>query len=138
MDSSPKSVSDVVTAYFNAQNQHLPAALVALFADDGTYFDTTMGIPLQHQMLYAFFDQAFVAFPNLSYEVTNINTTRADHIVVKWRMRGKNSGPLGKSQTTGRTINVEGSSDFVIQEDRIRTARTYLNYGTMLKQLGQK
>jgi hypothetical protein len=61
---------DVAHTYFDDYNQRDPAAIVATFAEGGTYSDPTVPA-LMGPALAAYTSGLFAAFPNLSFEIAS-------------------------------------------------------------------
>src|SRR3990167_948683 len=61
---------DVVKAYLNAWNHHDAQAIVALFADGGTYSDPTTAGRISGQALGLMAEELWKAFPDVAFELT--------------------------------------------------------------------
>ena len=127
---------DVAQRYFDAWNRRDPAAIVAAFAEGGTYSDPAAGQGLTGQAIAAYAGGLFAAFPDLSFEVVSTISAGDGIVAVQWLMRGTNTGSLQGDPPTGRTIALPGA-DFIVGEgDRIRSVQGYFDQKTFVEQLG--
>ena len=136
--STPSTTSDAVEvarAYFEAQDRHDTAALIALFGQQGTFQDPTMASPISSDALVRAFVGGFAAFPDMSFEVSELFDDGAGRVAAVWRMRGTNTGPLGNQAPTGQAIDVPGMDFIVVEGGAVRSARAYFDPSAMAKQL---
>ncbi len=63
---------DVARKYFEAWNSRDPSAIVATFAEGGTYTDPASGGALTGQALAEYTGGLFSAFPDLSFDVVSV------------------------------------------------------------------
>ena len=127
---------DVAQRYFDAWNRRDPTAIVATFAEGGTYSDPAAGQGLTGQAIAAYAGGLFAAFPDLSLEAVSTMSAGDGMVAVQWLMRGTNTGSLQGNPPTGRTIALPGA-DFIVGEgDRIRSVQGYFDQKTFVEQLG--
>ncbi len=126
---------DVAHTYFDAWNRHDPAAIVATFAEGGTYSDPTVP-PLAAEAMIAYTSGLFAAFPNLSFEVVSAAQTGDQSVAAQWMMHGTNTGPLAGSPPTGKAVALPGADFITVDGDKIRAVQGYFDQKAFLEQLG--
>lgn len=126
---------DVAQTYFDAWNRRDPVAIVATFADGGTYSDPTVPA-LTGSALATHTAGLFAAFPDLTFEIVSA-AQEGDHAVAaQWMMRGTNTGPLAGGPPTGSTVALPGADFITVEADKIRAVQGYFDQKTFLEQLG--
>jgi steroid delta-isomerase-like uncharacterized protein len=126
---------DVAHTYFDACNQRDPAAIVATFAEDGTYSDPTVPA-LMGPALAAYTSDLFAAFPDLSFEIVSAAQTGEHTVAAQWMMRGTNTGSFAGSPPTGKTVALPGADFITVDGDKIRSVQGYFDQKTLFEQLG--
>jgi len=126
---------DVAHTYFDAWNRRDPAAIVATFAEGGTYSDPTVP-PLAAEAMTAYTSGLFAAFPNLSFEVVSAAQTGNQSVATQWMMHGTNTGPLAGSPPTGKAVALPGADFITVDGDKIRAVQGYFDQKAFLEQLG--
>ena len=126
---------DVTQTYFDAWNQRDPAAIVATFAQGGTYSDPTVPA-LTGSALATYTSGLFAAFPDLSFEIVSAAQTGDYTVAAQWMMRGTNAGPFAGSPPTGSTVALPGADFITVDGDKIRSVQGYFDQKTFLEQLG--
>jgi steroid delta-isomerase-like uncharacterized protein len=126
---------DVAQTYFDAWNQRDPAAIIAAFAEGGTYSDPTVPA-LTGSALATHAGGLFAAFPDLSFEIVSAAQAGDHAVAVQWMMRGTNTGPLTGGPPTGSTVALPGADFITIDGDKIRSVQGYFDQKTFLEQLG--
>lgn len=123
-------------AYLSAWNAHDPAAVLATFADTGTYLDPTLPGPIGGQALAGYVTGLCAAFPDLHFEIENVSVD-GDRIVAQWRMRGTNTGPLpGAPEPTNGTCDLPGVDVITVAKAGITDVVGYFDQKTFVEQLG--
>jgi steroid delta-isomerase-like uncharacterized protein len=131
----PNAVA-MAQAYMQAWNDHDGAAVVATFADGGTYVDPTLPGPVGGQALADYVAGLAAAFPDLSFEVGQL-TAEDDRVVVPWRMHGTNTGPLpGVPEPTGGTCDLPGVDVITVGSGGLMSVVGYFDQKTFAEQLG--
>src|SRR5688500_7028039 len=98
-----------VHRYFQAWNDRDPAGVVASFAEGGTYIDPNVpGPPLSGPALAAYAQGLFEGFPDLHFEIPDLETLPDGVTVARWLMRGTNTGPLHGAPPSGQVIALPG------------------------------
>jgi steroid delta-isomerase-like uncharacterized protein len=136
--STNTQASEVVLAYFEAQNQHDTKRLMLLFGSSGTFQDPTMPAPISGETLRQIFATSFVSFPDTTFEVLDLFDDGVNRVVVQWRLRATNTGPLGDAPPTGRAIDIPGMDLFVITGETIQSVRAYFDLAAVTNQLSGK
>ena len=133
---------DIAQHYFDAWNQRDPAAIVATFAEGGTYSDPTVPA-LTGSALATHTSGLFAAFPDLSFEIVSAAETGGKSpglschtIAAQWMMRGTNTGPLVGGPPTGKTVALPGADFITVDGDKIRSVQGYFDQKAFLEQLG--
>jgi len=127
---------DVAQRYFDAWNSRDPSAIVATFAEGGTYSDPVAGQGLSGQAIAEYAGGLFAAFPGLSFESVSAVLTGDGMMAVQWLMRGTNRGSLQGNPPTGRTVALPGADFIVAEGDKIRSLQRYFDQKTFVEQLG--
>ena len=126
---------DVAQTYFDSWNQRDPAAIVATFAEGGTYSDP-IAAGLSGPALAANASRLFAAFPDLSFEILSAAQTGDHSVAAQWMMRGTNTGPLAGSPPTGKAVALPGADFITVDGDKIRAVQGYFDQKAYLEQLG--
>ena len=78
----------VVQSYIDAWNSHDGDAVIATFADGGSYSDPMTGQGLTGQAIANYAKSLWAAFPDLSFEVVNATEAGDGMIAMQWLMGG--------------------------------------------------
>jgi steroid delta-isomerase-like uncharacterized protein len=127
---------DVVQKYFAAWNHRDPAAIVATFAEGGTYSDPVAGPGLTGPAIADYASGLFTAFPDLSFNIVSVHPTGDGMVAAQWLMRGTNTGPLAGNPPTGGTVALPGADFIIVADDKIRSVQGYFDQRTFVEQLG--
>jgi steroid delta-isomerase-like uncharacterized protein len=130
------SIPKVVQDYFGAWNRHDAEAIIATFAEGGTYSDPSAGKGLEGNAIAAYAEGLWATFPDLSFEIISVGHMGADMVAAQWLMRGTNTGPLQNLPPTGRTVEVPGADFIVVQSDQLRSVQGYFDSKAVSDQLG--
>jgi steroid delta-isomerase-like uncharacterized protein len=128
-------MSSVAQRYFNAWNSHDTGAIVATFAESGTYSDPVSG-ELSRQAIAAYAAGLFEAFPDLSFEIVSHGQTDDRTFAAQWVMRGTNTGAFKGMPPSGRPICVPGADFIVVEGGRICSLHGYFDSRAVPDQLG--
>jgi steroid delta-isomerase-like uncharacterized protein len=130
---------EVVKRHFDAWNRHDAGAIVALFAEGGTYSNPVAGQGLTGQAIASFAKWVFTAYPDVSFEIVSIGDTGGGLVATQWLARATNTGPLADdSPPTGRSVTLPGASFTQVESDKIRSEQVYHDRQTIDEQLGLK
>ena len=139
--SALKVTSEYVAAYAASDSKVMESLRSADFRLDFVHVDAFGGEALTAEEASDFWPFWFAAFPDLDYQVTR--TLAGETVAMtEWRFTGTNSGPLGPPildrhvEPTGRTIQFRGISIYEIDGGLIRRETTYLDFATVLVELG--
>ena len=130
-----------VDQIFSSFNNHDPAALAQLYAQDATYMLSGEPELLRgRKAIQKSYEVFFRAFPDMSVEKT-LSMTSGDHHFAEAIARGTHTGPFatpqGEIAPTGRKIELKMA--FVAKvtpEGLIAEDRTYFDSAVMMSQLG--
>ena len=130
---------EVAQNNFNSWNRHDADAIVAAYAEGGTYRTPRMGHPLTGQAIGDFAKSVWVAFPDASLEIISIGDTGGGLIAIQWMLHGTHTGPLmDGTPPTGRKVSYPGASFVQVEGDKIRSEQTYVDRQTVAELLGLK
>jgi ketosteroid isomerase-like protein len=79
----PMDATDVAQRYFDAWNRRDPEAIVATFAEGGTYKDPNAPEGLSGRAIAEYAAGLFAAFPDLSFDVLSHHGTGDGRVVAR-------------------------------------------------------
>ena len=123
-------------AYLDAWNARDAGAIVAAFADGGTYEDPTTGGPIAGTAIGDNATMLWHAFPDLSFDAVHLAQTGPNRAIAEWRMTGTNSGSFRELPPTGRRVDVPGVDLFTVGPAGILSVRGYFDSRAVPDQLG--
>jgi steroid delta-isomerase-like uncharacterized protein len=126
----------VAQGYFDAWNRRDAGAIVASFANDGTYSDPSAGEKLRGDAIAAYAKSLWVAFPDLSFEVVSAAEAESGLVAVQWIMHGTNTGSMRGLPPTGGSVTLPGADFIQVEGDRLRSVRGYFDSRAVPDQLG--
>ena len=126
----------VARVYFDAWNRHDPAAIVAAFAEGGTYSDPNAPDGLSGAAIADYAGELFAAFPDLSFDVRGAAPAGDGVVGVRWTKRGTNTGSFRGSPPTGSTVALPGADFIVVEGGKISSVEGYFDRRTFAEQLG--
>ena len=130
---------EVAQNNFNSWNRHDADAIVAAYAEGGTYRTPSMGHPLTGQAIGDFAKSVWVAFPDASLEIISIGDTGGGLVAIQWILHGTHTGPLMDGiPPTGRKVSYPGASFVQVEGDKIRSEQVYVDRQTVAELLGIK
>jgi steroid delta-isomerase-like uncharacterized protein len=128
--------TDVAKGYFDAWNRRDPQAIVATFAEGGTYSDPNTPGGLTGQAISEYAGGLFAAFPDLSFDLLSHASIGDGVVAAQWVMRGTNTGPLRGNPPTGGTVALPGADFIAVEGDKVRSVQGYFDRRTLVEQLG--
>lgn len=131
-----EKVLQVAQRYFDAWNQHNPAAIVATFAEGGAYSDPATPGPLSGAAIGAYAAGLWAAFPDLSFDIVSIAQDDAGLVSAEWLMKGTNHGSLNGLPPTGVAVALPGADFIRIEDGRIRSVQGYFDSAALSRALG--
>ncbi len=126
----------VAQRYFDAWNRHDSAAIVAVFAEGGTYTDPTTPGPLTGAAIGANAEALWAAFPDLSFETGSVTQNDSGLVSAEWRMKGTNAGSFNGLPPTGIAIELPGADFIRVEGDKIRSVQGYFDSAAVPRALG--
>jgi len=130
------SALDIAQKYFDGWNQRDARAVLATFADGGTYQDPTTNGPLSGEAFIAYMDGLFAAFPDLSFEMSSAGLIAPDLVAAQWMMRGTNLGSMNGLPPSGKPIELAGADFIRVSGDKIQSVTGYFDAGVIPRQIG--
>jgi steroid delta-isomerase-like uncharacterized protein len=122
--------------YFDAWNRRDADAVLATFADEGTYSDPTSGGRLRGEALRGYMAGLWAAFPDLSFEIASKGVAGDNLVAAQWVMRGTNTGPMMGLPPTGKPVTVSGADFIRVAGGKIQTVDGYFDSRAVPEQLG--
>ena len=123
----------------DAWNRHDADALVAVYAEGGTYHNPRMDHPLTGQAIADFAKSVWTAYPDASLEIISSGDTGGGLVATQWVLHGTHTGRfMDGTPPTGRTAAYPGASFVQVEGDKIRYERVYFDRQTVAEQLGLK
>ena len=117
-------------------NAHSREAYADTFAEDAIWEDDALPAPVRGRAAAAETMAVFYsAFPDMRFEVER-EFSSGDSVAVCWRVTGTHQGDFAGIPATGRKVDYHACGIFQIREGRIAYVRTYLDTGTIMRQLG--
>jgi steroid delta-isomerase-like uncharacterized protein len=133
------NATEVVQRYLNAWNRHDADAIVAAFAEGGTYHNPNMDQPISGEAIATFAKRVWAGYPDFSVELGSMGETGGGLVAFKWVVRGTNTGPgLDGTPPTGRALTLPGATFLQVEGDKIRSEHVYHDRQTIAEQLGLK
>jgi steroid delta-isomerase-like uncharacterized protein len=126
----------VAQRYFDAWINRDADAIIAAFAEGGTYSDPTAGQKISREATAGYARGLWEAFPDLTFEMISKAETGPETVAVQWLMRGTNTGSLQGLPPTGRSVEVPGADFIQVEGDKIRSVQGYFDSRAVPEQLG--
>jgi len=123
-------------AYLDAWNARDARAIVATFAENGTYEDPTTTGPLTGSAIGDNATALWSAFPDLAFETVRLAEAGPGVAVLEWRMKGTNAGSFRELPPTGKKVDVPGIDVIAVEASGIRSVRGYFDSRAVPDQLG--
>jgi steroid delta-isomerase-like uncharacterized protein len=121
----------------DAWNRHDADAIVALYAEGGTYSAPRAGQALTGQAIANYVKALSTAYPDFSLETISSGDTGGGLVATQWVFHATHTGPyFDGSPPTGRTLTLPGASFVQVEGDKIRYERVYTDRQTVAEQLG--
>jgi len=130
--------AEIVQAYFDAWNAHDADAIVATFAEGGTYADPTTPGPLGGAAIGENAAGLWAAFPDVSFELTSHVEAEDGLFAAQWIMRGTNTGSFAGLPPTGRPVEMKGADFIRVGADGIVSVEGYFSPGEIPAQIGMQ
>lgn len=121
--------------YFDAWNNHDAAAVLATFAENGTYTDPVAST-LSGPEIVEYIKGIWLSFPDLEFELVGVKPVSDELVAAQWIMRGTNDGPFQDLPPSGRSVELAGADFIQVENGEIRSVRGYFDSGEVPRQLG--
>ena len=131
-----QNASSIALRYFDAWNRRDAAAIVATFAEGGTYLDPVTPGPLTAAATGAYAQGLWAAFPDLSFDIVSMTESATGLVCAQWLMKGTNTGSMNGLPPTGATVAVPGADFIQVDGDAVRSVRGYFDSGAVPRALG--
>jgi steroid delta-isomerase-like uncharacterized protein len=125
----------IAQKYFDAWNNRDADALVATFAEGGTYSDPSSG-EVSGEALKAYVKNLWEAFPDLSFDLVSAAEAGPGIVAAQWFMKGTNTGPFNGLPPSKRTVALPGADFIKIEGNRIKSVKGYFDSRVVPEQLG--
>lgn len=122
--------------YAEGWNDHDPEAVMAAFADGGTFEDAATDETLRGEEIGEWVEESVKAFPDLHFEPRRRVSNEEGILFAEWTMRGTHDGPLNGLPPTHRTIEVGAVEVVDLSEDGITSLTGYFDMSELNEQLG--
>lgn len=129
----------VVKDYMAAWNAHDSAAAAAHFAEGVSYYDASVGTPLEGREAAktGVIDAFLNAVPDAVWSVEGEPVVQGDEVAVEWVFGGTNTGAWADgTPATGKTFSFHGMSMFHVEGGLITYQADYYDALGFYKQLG--
>ncbi len=125
--------------YMAAWNAHDPDKAASFFAEDGVYFDVSVGTPQQGRQ--AALDNVIKVFigaaPDCNWQLRGEPIATDEGVSFEWTFTGTNTGDWSaETKATGKPFKFDGVSFVRIKDGKITYQGDYYDAATLNKQLG--
>jgi len=127
---------ELCNRYFDAWSRRDADAVLRTFAPDGTYADPGTGGPLAGEQIRAYVQGLWSAFPDLRFELGEVEPMGPDRVVGAWRMKGTNTGSMSGLPPTGRSVELPGVDLIRTSAEGIVSVVGYFDSAVVPRQLG--
>jgi steroid delta-isomerase-like uncharacterized protein len=127
---------EIAQRYFDAWNQHDASAIIATFAEGGTYADPATPGPLTGAAIGAYVQALWDAFPDLSFDIVSVAENASGLVSAEWLMKGTNTGPFNGLPPTGAAVALPGADFVRVAADKIQSVQGYFDSGALPRALG--
>lgn len=127
---------EVAQRYFDAWNQHDAGAIMATFAEGGTYADPATRGPLSGAAIGAYAQTLWDAFPDLSFDIVSVTENASGLVSAEWVMKGTNTGPFSGLPPIGAAVALSGADFVRVAADEIQSVQGYFDSGALPRALG--
>ena len=123
-------------AYLDAWNARDARAIVATFAEGGTYEDPTTSGPIPGAAIGEYASVLWRAFPDLSFDIVHVAAAGQDRVVAEWSMMGTHGGSFMGLPPSGKKVCVPGVDVMTVTPGGILSVRGYFDSRAIPDQLG--
>lgn len=122
--------------YVAAWNAHDPDAVLAAFADGGTFTDPASDGTLAGDEIRDWVEETVEAFPDVQFTVGRRAVNEEGVLIAEWTMRGTHDGPLRGIPPTHRAVEVDAVDVVTVSEGEITSVTGYFDMSELTEQLG--
>jgi steroid delta-isomerase-like uncharacterized protein len=129
----------ILDGYMAAWNVHDAAKAASFFADDGTYYDASVGTPqVGRQAAQTNVIEVFLkAVPDCLWKRNGAPIVGRDGIAFEWTFSGTNTGDWSDgTKATGKPFTLKGTSFVRLKKGKIAYQGDYYDALGFFKQLG--
>lgn len=129
----------VVESYLAAWNAHDSAKAATHFADNVTYYDASVGTPVEGREAAktGVIDNFLNAVPDAEWKMKGKPIVQDGRVSFEWEFSGTNTGNWGDgTKATGKSFKFDGASVFEIADGKITHQADYYDALGFYKQLG--
>lgn len=131
--------AQIARDYMAAWNAHDADKAASFFAEDGVYFDASVGTPQEGRQ--AALDNVIKVFigaaPDCNWTMRGEPIATADGVSFEWTFTGTNTGDWSaETKATGKAFKFDGVSFIRMKEGKIAYQGDYYDAATLNKQLG--
>lgn len=133
------AAGDIVKAYVAAWNAHDIDKAGSYFADDVTYYDASVGVPVEGKadattkVVASFINAA----PDCKWEMVGEPIVDGDMVAFQWKFTGTNTAAWGDgTAAANKSFTFVGASVFSVKDGLIKTQSDYYDALGFYKQLG--
>ncbi|HEX6388354.1 MAG TPA: ester cyclase [Solirubrobacteraceae bacterium] len=125
----------IVVEHMESENVHDFATTMATFHHPRYEIVPTGDVFDGPEEVGAYFEETRRAFPDQRNELIAMHHAD-DAVIVEFRLRGTQKGPLRSLPPTGRAFECRTVAIFVFDGERLVCERAYFDFATILRQLG--
>jgi steroid delta-isomerase-like uncharacterized protein len=130
---------EVSRRYLDAWNRHDADAIVAIYAEGGTYHTPRLDHVLKGQAIADWAKSVWAAYPDMRLEEISRGDTGGGLVASQLVLHGTHTGPfMDGTPPTGRTVAYPIATFTQVEGDKIRSEHVYLDRQTVAEQLGLK
>lgn len=133
------SAQSIVDAYLEAWNAHDSAKAASYFADNVTYYDASVGKPVEGREAarMTVIDTFLKAVPDAVWTVRGSPVVQDGRVAFEWEFSGTNTGAWSDgTPATGKKFSFAGASMFTVGDGKITQQSDYYDALGFYKQLG--
>ena len=128
---------EIAQRSFDAWNRQDADAILALYAEGGTYHTPRLDHVLKGQAIADWAKSVFTAYPDMRLEVISRGDIGGGLVACQLVLHGTHTGPfMDGTPPTGRTVAYPLASFTQVEGDKIRSQYVYLDRQTVAEQLG--
>lgn len=122
--------------YVEAWNEHDPEAVMAQFADGGTFDEPVTDEPLTGEEIGEWIEAITDAMPDVHFELGRRISNGEGLLFAEFTMHGSHDGPLQGLPATHRTVDIDVVEVVTLSGDGITSITGYFDRVELNEQLG--